>query len=302
MENDYVVLKLSSTISEQLTEYLENLCPTCHLILADRSLYEKFKDDFSKAPMDDEDIEFKELVKKMLNYKVGDIELLDLKREIIISKVYPEHSQLISTIYDNTKTCIDFLLSYNDLYLFIIYNNYMEDEEKEEMFDKNVILKKVEYFSYIDDHRERVAKMAQLLFDMKLTSEKNMKRIIETHDLTKYSETEFEPYRKKWYRAVKEEFTDEDKLAYEKAWEHHYSTNPHHPEHYENSDGFCEMIPYDYIIEMIADWMAMSDKLQNDYKKTYEWFTTELDKGELKLHPMALQIVRELLKYICDIK
>jgi hypothetical protein len=71
--------------------------------------------------------------------------------------------------------------------------------------------------------------------------------LIEEHDESKFSEEEFEPYAQKWFGDGKK--TPE----YEKAWEHHWQNNEHHPEYWDGRD-----MPYIYILEMICDWGSFS--------------------------------------------
>lgn len=122
-----------------------------------------------------------------------------------------------------------------------------------------------EYMQYIFEHRTNVQKAFNMIrpFILELPigelSEddgetkflKMMEDIIKNHDLSKYSDEEFEPYRKKFYPIVPEE-TDEDEFR--TAVEHHYQENAHHPEHF----GASMDMPVEHIIEMICDLMAVS--------------------------------------------
>ena len=56
---------------------------------------------------------------------------------------------------------------------------------------------------------------------------------IDNHDLSKYNDLEWYPYRRHFYPTTTELAEDEDKQKiaeedYEKAWQHHYEQNPHH--------------------------------------------------------------------------
>ena len=81
---------------------------------------------------------------------------------------------------------------------------------------------------------------------------------IEFHDRSKYFKEEFYGYRYKYFPT----YTEQTDAGYkeladkemDKAWKHHYTHNPHHPEYF----GRNKDMPLEYIIEMICDWQAMS--------------------------------------------
>lgn len=114
---------------------------------------------------------------------------------------------------------------------------------------------------------------------------------IPDHDKSKYSEEEFDGYRLKYYPTEAEKADEElSKLAdikAEEAWEHHYKTNCHHPEHYylfESKE--ARTMPLRYIIEMICDWSSFYlDKVRKDIddngiSTVIEWYNSDLSKDE----------------------
>jgi hypothetical protein len=61
------------------------------------------------------------------------------------------------------------------------------------------------------------------------------------------------------------ETKDKNPEAFEFALKQHYSTNPHHPEHWEN--GILDM-PSPFLAEMVCDWYARSNEFGKDLR---EW-------------------------------
>lgn len=124
--------------------------------------------------------------------------------------------------------------------------------------------KEKEYLNYILEHKENVVKA----FETSLTNE-NYKnnydelylRVI-SHDYSKLDDEEFEAYRNYFYPNEDEVKNEED---FNKAWEHHYKNNSHHPEYY----GKNKMPEID-ILEMIIDWEAMAIKFGGSAKEFYE--------------------------------
>lgn len=83
--------------------------------------------------------------------------------------------------------------------------------------------------------------------------------IIGSHDGSKYSDYEFEAYRKNFY-PIDDEEKEENKEAFDEAWKHHYTVNNHHPEHWINELGNLEKMSVEAVLEMICDLSAMSLK------------------------------------------
>lgn len=129
----------------------------------------------------------------------------------------------------------------------------------------NIMLKNFkiyrEYLKYVLEHKKNVAKICK---------RRGLKLHAITHDMSKLSLSEFRPYAQ-YYYGDKEKYREE----FEKAWTHHYKSNPHHWEHWVDENNIpCDIPVYD-IACMIADWEAMSVKfgdtpqayyMQNHYK------------------------------------
>ena len=137
--------------------------------------------------------------------------------------------------------------------------------------------KDFEYFDYIVEHKRNVmvafnlmnqldnhasTNNASTMWITKQECEELKRRVLE-HDLTKFSPIEFYGYRKYFFTHEGEEkeanhhgisgkyYFQND---FNKAWEHHYTTNSHHPEFHKEKMSRVEML------EMILDWCAMSLK------------------------------------------
>lgn len=97
------------------------------------------------------------------------------------------------------------------------------------------------------------------------------RRAIE-HDDTKLSSPEKECYDKyipmlKNAKYGSDEYEDIRQRMSEEGLEHHYSSNRHHPEHFEN--GINDMTVID-LVEMIIDWIAASQRSDTGFLKGLE--------------------------------
>ena len=145
---------------------------------------------------------------------------------------------------------------------------------------------------YIEDHKERVSKMAdwlkenlpEIFEDVDLEA---FDEVIKEHDDSKFSEEEFEPYAQKWFG------NKEKTLEYEEAWAHHWTNNEHHPEHWLGED-----MPKIYILEMLSDWGSFSiDK--GDLKELINYYYSQArDDEEKNLSENTKIIIEEILEKI----
>lgn len=134
------------------------------------------------------------------------------------------------------------------------------------------------YKNYISEHRCNVLKA---YFEMKDCKEiyrcggdellKRLKLRVMFHDLSKYSEEEFEPYRKNFF-PVNEQEKQQNKLEFEKAWEHHWQNNSHHWQHRQTKTTFSTDNIEDVldVLENVCDWMAMGYKFNDRPYQYYE--------------------------------
>lgn len=173
--------------------------------------------------------------------------------------------------------------------------------------------KEKEYLDYINEHISNVVKCYNSFFvpllsintistkisdtDLK-NAITNLGTYINTHDASKFSDSEFDPYRQRYYPTTKEINADDTTKEliienYERAWKHHYETNAHHPEHWFNHD---TNVPVDMtleaILEMICDWEAMSLKFGTN---TLNWYETKAIDEKKCMTSNTKDIVDELL-------
>lgn len=170
-------------------------------------------------------------------------------------------------------------------------------EQNEEM-DTELEQKTQEYMDYLDKHINGVIKAYKTYF-LPLINNKNISvgdfsnqdlitaikkaaLLVDKHDLSKYNDMEFYPYRRHWHPTVKEESEDDDRQQvaeeqYEKAWQHHYEHNNHHVQHwYDFNNSMTKDIPLECVVEMICDWISMSI-IKNNPTIDY-WWKTDADK------------------------
>ena len=183
----------------------------------------------------------------------------------------------------------------------------MEQEEK---------IKNDEYTNYINTHIKNVELMFNKYFipllnkenisskiDDKILKEtiSNMKEQIKKHDSSKFSKEEFIFYRKKFYPTSLEKnnfnIQKNIKKDFNKAWEHHYKNNPHHPFYWIEENGNIKNMSLNYIIEMICDWLAMSFYFKSNFKN---WFNNA-NKEKKAMTTYTKELVYEILFNILKI-
>lgn len=142
------------------------------------------------------------------------------------------------------------------------------------------------YSEYLQEHitNVRVALdwlMSNLpdLFNSQMRFE--ISELVSCHDLSKYQMDEYDAYDKYFYTKDKESLSSDEKIRIEndfnKAWLIHIHRNPHHWQHWvlinDNPEEGIKALdmPYEYIIEMICDWMSFSIKAGN-IKEILSWY------------------------------
>lgn len=171
---------------------------------------------------------------------------------------------------------------------------------------------KKKYTEYIENHISNVARVFTLfgeeLYDYvtsRRTAQKKSKHIasfntvrenIASHDSSKFSDAEFEPYRARFYPYYEDQMNSNVEEEFEKAWEHHYTHNKHHPEYWLiKMSGKEKVIPMsnEAFIEMICDWVAMS---MNFKESTYEWWKNNREKKAKYFTPLDLEFIDKVMK------
>lgn len=127
-----------------------------------------------------------------------------------------------------------------------------------------------------------------------------------THDLSKYSPTEFF-ISVKYYQGFRSPTVKERmEYGYSKVWLHHKGRNRHHFEYWQdysmktNQYEPIEM-PTQFLIEMLCDRIAASKVYMKDKytdSSPLEYFNNK-DK-DIKMHPITKAKIYYLLKYLSD--
>ena len=141
-------------------------------------------------------------------------------------------------------------------------------------------MKHSKYFDYIEKHRDAV----QYVWEHQLKPVLQgwgqdpdqidiIDRLIEEHDMSKFSPSEFAAYENYFYR---EDTSDRSERELDEAWCHHIHANKHHWQYWviiQDDDGQAKPInmPFEYICEMICDWQSFSlDDPNNTAMHYYE--------------------------------
>ena len=125
-----------------------------------------------------------------------------------------------------------------------------------------------------------------------------------THDLSKYSPTEF-LVSVKYFQGNRSPYMKEKELkGYSLGWLHHKGRNKHHWEYwYDMIDGIWQPleIPYNYVVEMLCDRVAACQVYQKDKytsSSPITYWNTRNDKQYM--HPKSAALLESFLKSIED--
>lgn len=124
-----------------------------------------------------------------------------------------------------------------------------------------------------------------------------------THDLSKLSWVEFSESIK-FFQGDKSPIpVAKQTNGYSEAWQHHKGRNKHHYEYWiDNTDSELKLIPipYKYVLELIADYLA-AFRTYNGYinfEEEYKWWLNKV--GELKfMNPATKEFITMLFRYMC---
>lgn len=148
----------------------------------------------------------------------------------------------------------------------------------EEMKGIEYINQTTKYLEYLQEHLDNVKKaynhIAEILFDKRTQLGKIigqdveeflflLKEEVKNHDLSKFSDYEFVPYRVKFFPVSEEEANHQDdiQIDFKSAWMNHKLENHHH---WETAQTKID------IVHMIIDWTAMGYKFGDTAKEYYE--------------------------------
>ena len=157
-----------------------------------------------------------------------------------------------------------------------------------------------EYDEYLKIHKQRLFaayndRVEALKNALLLTPEQvlELKHRITVHDSSRYSEEEWDNWRKSYFPSDDKE-KEEGKESEKKARSHHYKVNAHHPEHWHGKE--MDKVS---IAEMIIDWEADS---KADGGNPLLWYIGTVDGKDTskKLNPKTREIVERVLNTIYD--
>ena len=129
------------------------------------------------------------------------------------------------------------------------------------------------------------------------------------HDLSKYGITEFAESAKYFQGNKSPIEARKAAYGYSIAWQHHKGHNPHHWEYWIDNIGTYEnkpiMIPQQYVIEMICDWVGAGivysgnkPNYNEPYTEPMEYYIAHCD--ERIFHPVTKYEIERLLSIIAD--
>lgn len=123
-----------------------------------------------------------------------------------------------------------------------------------------------------------------------------------THDLSKFSPTEFSESVKYYTGTVSPIDTAKKANGYSLAWQHHKGRNDHH--HVYWCDNFDEgttaiKMPYDCAVEMICDYLGAARAYLGDeftYAEEWKWWCSKM--GGVNMHDRTKDLVSTALYYM----
>ncbi len=167
---------------------------------------------------------------------------------------------------------------------------------------KRQIKKKTkEYINYIREHQNNIKKAFEELKEnyliFQIGGNELMNKLYErvlVHDESKYSKEEFEPYRKNFF-PINQQEKENNKEAFDKAWEHHWKNNSHHWQYRQSKETFDINNENDVldVLENILDWMAMGYKF-ND--RPYQYY--EKNKNSIILNKKERKFLEDIINAI----
>lgn len=111
------------------------------------------------------------------------------------------------------------------------------------------------------------------------------------HDLSKFSRAEWRPYVLSFYSGwEKDDRPQWIVRLFDRALQHHYDHNAHHPEHWHIGNGIFPISDYARR-EMLADWRGMARQRNSN---TRQWYNNYKDK--ILLHEETKEWIEMVLE------
>ncbi|MGN0807909.1 MAG: DUF5662 family protein [Candidatus Coproplasma sp.] len=126
-----------------------------------------------------------------------------------------------------------------------------------------------------------------------------------THDLSKFSPSEFIPGAKYWQGNRSPQARERELFGYSPAWLHHKGRNRHHFEYWTDVDKNGSVIPVDmppkYFAEMICDRVAASKVYKGkDYTDSCPLEYYKGRKDSVFMHPETSERLEYYLQLLAD--
>ena len=120
------------------------------------------------------------------------------------------------------------------------------------------------------------------------------------HDISKFSPTEFFEGVKYWTGKRSPILVAKEKTGISYAWLHHRGCNKHHYEYWIDKldqGGVPHKIPFEYVVEMVCDWLAACRTYTKDhkniFKREYDWWKGH--EPHVKIHKASKTLISVLL-------
>ena len=130
-----------------------------------------------------------------------------------------------------------------------------------------------------------------------------------THDLSKYSPTEFIPGAKYYLGTRSPNEAERNEKGYSSAWLHHKGRNKHHYEYWIDysvnpEEGIVGLkMPVKYVVEMFVDRIAASKTYQGEnYMDSHplEYYEKGAARLGKMIHPETARLLHSLLRMLAD--
>lgn len=116
-----------------------------------------------------------------------------------------------------------------------------------------------------------------------------------THDLSKFSFTEFSGAIKYWDDNISSLANERKILGYSQTFLHHRGRNPHHYEYWIHSlddGGVPAKMPKKYVLELICDYLAAAKTYGANPRKEYMWWIKQ--RSHMKIHQETKTYITEV--------
>lgn len=116
-----------------------------------------------------------------------------------------------------------------------------------------------------------------------------------THDLSKFSFTEFSRAIKYWDDNISSLANERKILGYSQTFLHHRGRNPHHYEYWIHSlddGGIPARMPKKYVLELICDYLAAAKTYGTDPRREYIWWAKQ--QSHMKIHKETKDYITEV--------